>query len=180
MISDLEWCFITYYNCCLENVRFVKIFCTLNSLLSLAYNKRKKISQDRSCDFLILVINAEGAFAPSINAKWTAQLLLTRLNDSTKPQKSFSNLSGLCPVETLHFWDVKSHRRNSPVSKMKVIQLYDFRWKNDRNYQVWVLDIAEKRRKKTWRTERLKDVNNKVIQPISEAEPRPHPAHLPI
>lgn len=68
MILDLEWCFITYYNYCLENVRFVKIFCTLNSLLSLAYNKRK-IGQDRSCDFLILVINAEGAFAPSINAK---------------------------------------------------------------------------------------------------------------
>lgn len=48
-------------------------------------------------------------------------------------------------METLHFHDGKYHRRNSPVSKMEKIQLYDFRWKNDRNDLIQNPNVAEKR-----------------------------------
>lgn len=62
--------------------------------------------------------------------------------------KSHSRISQDCALWK-HFISVMSNvTEESPVSKMKVIQLYDFRWKNERNYQVRGPDIAEKRRKK--------------------------------
>lgn len=57
-----EWCFIAYSKYYLENVGFIKVFVALNSLLWWAGGKKKKrqITHDGFCDFLILVINAGG------------------------------------------------------------------------------------------------------------------------